>query len=127
MFANFNGNSLNIDPIYTKSLFKEEYVVLSKDVFVVKSVKSLKGKKVITVKDTYINTMLVNNGIECVTYDNTDDLLRNVDNDSIVVIDKDTYNYYKVRKFSNYNELYTGVLPYEYRFLIRDVNKNNIF
>ena len=127
VFANFNGNGLNIDPIYTKSLFKEEYVVLSKDTFVIKSVKSLKGKKVITVKDTYINTMLVNNGVDCITYDDTDDLLRNVDNNSIVVIDKDTYNYYKIRKFSNYNELYTGVLPYEYRFLIRDVNKNSIF
>jgi len=127
VFANFSGNGLNIDSIYTKSLFKEEYVVLSYDTFVVKSIKSLKGKKVITVKDTYIHNYIVNNGIECEAYDDTDELLRNVDNSSIVVIDKDTYNYYKVRKFNNYNQLYTGVLPYEYRFLIRDVNKNSIF
>ena len=127
VFANFNNNGLNIDTISTKSLFKEEYVVLSKETFVVNSIKSLKNKEVITIKDSYINDMIISNGIKYKSYDNTDELLRNVDNSSIVVMDKETYNYYKVRKFSDYNELYTGVLPYQYRFLIRDVNKNSIF
>lgn len=127
VFANFNSNGLNIDTITTKSLFKEEYVVLSKNTFVVSSVKSLKGMEVMTVKDSYINDMIISSGVTCKAYDNTDELLRNVRNDSIIVIDRDTYNYYKIRKFSDYNELYTGVLPYEYSFLIRDVNKNTIF
>jgi len=127
VFSNFNGSGLNIDTIYTTSLFKEEYVVLSKDVFVVDSIKSLKGKKVLTIKNSYINDMLLNKNIECVTYDNTDALLRGVGNETAIVIDKATYDYYKVRKFSDYNELYTGILPYEYKFLIRDVNKNTIF
>lgn len=127
VFATFNSSALNIDTIYTTSLFKEEYVVLAMDTFVVNSVKSLKGKDVIVVKDSYINDLMIANGIKCTTYNDTDDLLRNVNSDSVIVIDKDTYDYYKVRKFSDYNELYTGVLPYEYRFLIRDVNKNTIF
>jgi len=127
VFANFNNSGLNIDTIYTKSLFKEEYVILSKDTFVVNSIKSLKDKKIITVKDSYIGDMIISHGLTYSAYDNTDELLRNVDNESVIVIDKDTYNYYKVRKFSDYKELYTGVLPYEYRFLIRDVNKNSIF
>ena len=127
VFANFTPSGLNIDTIYTKSLFKEEYVILSKEPFVVNTVKSIIGKKVIAVKDSYIGSMLVNNGITYTAYDNTDELLRNVDNESVVVIDKDTYNYYKVRKFSDYKEIYTGVLPYQYSFLIRDVNKNSIF
>ena len=127
VFANFNGNGLNIDSIYTKSLFREEYVVLSKNDFVVKSIKSLKGKNVVTVKDSYINDMIENNGILYKAFDDTDELLRNIDNNSIIVIDKATYDYYKVRRFSDYYELYTGVLPYEYRFLIRDVDKNSIF
>lgn len=126
-FANFNSNGLNIDTIYTKSLFKEEYVVLSKDTFVVDSIKSLKGREVITVKDSYINDMISNNGVAYKGYNNTDELLRNVRSDSVIVIDKATYDYYKIRKFSDYNELYAGVLPYQYRFLIRDVNKNAVF
>ena len=127
VFANFNNSGLNIDTISTKSLFKEEYVVLSKNSFVVNSIRSLKNKDVMTVKDSYINNMITNNGIVCKTFENTDELLRNVDNNSVIVIDRDTYNYYKVRKFGDFNELYVGVLPYEYSFLIRDVNKNTVF
>lgn len=127
VFANFKDSGVNIDTIYTSSLFKEEYVVASKDTFVVNSIKSLKDKIVITVKDTYINNFVVNNGIKAKVYDNTDELLRHVKGDSIVVIDKATYDYYKVRKFSDFNELHIGVLPYQYKFLIRDVNKNTIF
>ena len=126
-FANFNGSGLNIDSIYTISLFKEEYVILSKESFVVNSTKSLKGKEAITIKNSYINDVLNNNGVICKTYNNTDELLRNVSNNSIIVLDKATYDYYKIRKFGEYNELYTGILPYEYKFLIRDVNKNTIF
>ena len=127
VFANFNDNGLNIDTISTKSLFKEEYVVLSKEPFVVNSILSLKNKEVTVLKDSYINNMITNNGIKYKAYDNTDDLLRNVNNESLVVLDKETYNYYKVRKFSDFKELYTGILPYEYTFMIRDVNKNTIF
>lgn len=127
VFANFNSNGLNVDTIYTKSLFKEEYVVLSKDAFVVDSIKSLKNKKVMTIKDSYISDIISSSAITGKVYNDTDDLLRNIDNDSVVVIDKATYEYYKIRKFDDYNVLYTGILPYQYRFLIRDVNKNNIF
>lgn len=127
VFANFNNSGLNVDTISTKSLFKEEYVVLSKDTFVVNSIKSLKGKEVMVIKDSYINDMMITNGVTYKTYEDTDELLRNVGSNSVIVIDKDTYNYYKLRKFEDYNELYTGVLPYEYSFLIRDVNKNTLF
>ena len=127
VFANFNSNGLKIDTIYTSSLFKEEYVVLSKDTFVIDSIKGLRNKNVMTIKDSYIGDMLSSNGISYKAYNNTDDLLRKVNNDSVVVIDRDTYNYYKVRKFSDHKEIYSGILPFEYKFLIRDVNKNNIF
>lgn len=127
VFANFNDTGLNIDTIYTRSLFKEEYVVLAKNAFVVDSIMSLKGKNVMTIKNSFINDMLLSTGITATAYDDTNELLRNVGNESILVIDKDMYNYYKVRKLSDFNELYTGILPYEYRFLIRDVNKNSLF
>ena len=50
LFANFNTNGMNIDTLYTPSLFKEEYVVLSKDKFVVNSIKSLRDKEVSILK-----------------------------------------------------------------------------
>ena len=124
VFGNFNTNGLNIDVIKTSSLFKEEYVILSKNVFSVISPRSLAGKEVLLVKDTYLNTLAVETGINFKAYSNTDELLRKVSSDSIIMIDKDTYDYYKIKKFSDYKELYRGVLPYEYSFYIRDVNKN---
>lgn len=126
-FANFDTSGLNIDTIYTASPFKEEYVILAKDAFVVNSIKSLKNKEVLGIKDSYINNLATSNGIDFKSYNNTDDLLRNIGNNSVLVIDRDTYDYYKTIKFSDYNELYRGVLPNEYRFVIRDVDKNAIF
>ena len=97
-FANFNSNNLNIDTIYTSSPFKEEYVILAKDHFVVNSIKTLEEKKVLAVKDSYLYDYARENGVDCEGYDDTDDLIRNISNDSVVIIDKDTYNYYKNRK-----------------------------
>lgn len=126
-FANFNTNGMNIDTLYTPSLFKEEYVVLSKDKFVVNSIKSLRNKEVSILKDSYINDLVTASGIKYKAYNNTDDLIRNVSSDTVLVIDKDTYEYYRARKLNDFNELYRGVLPYQYKFVIRDVNKNTLF
>ena len=126
-FANFNKNGLNIDTILTTNLFEEKYVVLSTEPFAINSIKGLKDKEVITVKNTYINDYLNTNSIKNTGYNNTDDLLRNIKNKSIVVIDKAKYDYYKTRKFSDFKVIYEGVLPYNYSFMIRDVNKNKIF
>ena len=117
---------MNIDTLYTPSLFKEEYVVLSKDKFVVNSIKSLRDKEVSILKDSYINDLVTASGIKYKAY-NTDDLIRNVSSDTVLVIDKDTYEYYRARKLNDFNELYIGVLPYQYKFVIRDVNKNTLF
>ena len=126
-FANWNNNNLNIDSILTPSLFKEEYVVLSKNIFTINSIKGLKDKEVITIKNSYLNDYLSNNNITTKGYNNTDDLLRNINNNSIIVIDKDTYQYYANIKFDNFKVIYEGVLPYDYTFIIRDVNKNQTF
>ena len=91
-FANFNTNGMNIDTLYTPSLFKEEYVVLSKDKFVVNSIKSLRDKEVSILKDSYINDLVTASGIKYKAYNNTDDLIRNVSSDTVLVIDKDTYD-----------------------------------
>ena len=123
-FGNFNTNGLNIDTIYTPSLFKEEYVVLSKDKLTIDSIKSLRGMEVISIGGTYINDLLTSNGIKYTVYNNSLELMKHID---IVVIDKDMYNYYRNAKFSDFYENYTGILNDEYRFVIRDVDKNKVF
>ncbi len=127
VFANFSTDNLNIDIIHTPSLFKEEYVVLSKDNFTINSIKGLSGYDIKTIKNSYLDDLASANNIKAKVYNNTDSLLRSSNSSSIIVIDKDTYNYYKNSKFGNYNIVYSGILPYEYDFAIRDVNKNAIF
>jgi len=127
IFGNFNPTGVNVDILETTSPFKEEYVILSKENYIVNSIRSLKGNKVYTVKNTYLYNYLVENGITVNGFNNTDDLLKNINNDSIVAIDQDTYKYYKDTKFKNFKIDYTGILNNDYKFLIRDVNKNNTF
>ena len=127
IFANFNPNGVNVDMLKTSSPFKEEYVVLSKNSIVVNSIRSLKGNDVYTVNNTYLYDYLAANNISTKGYNNTDELLRNIRNDSIVLIDKDTYEYYKNSKFKDYKIIYQNTLQDNYHFVIRDVNKNTTF
>jgi len=127
LFANFNPSGVNVDILETTSPFKEEYVVLSKENYIVNSIRSLKGKEVYAVSNTYIYNYLIANGITVKGFNNTDELLKNVNNDNIIVIDQDTYTYYKDSKFKNFKIDYLGILDDNYKFIIRDVNKNGTF
>ena len=127
IFANFDTTGVNVDVLSTNSPFKEEYVVLSKEPMLVNSIRSLKGNDIYTVSNTYIFDYLVSNGITPKSYNNTDELLRGIKNESIVIIDRDTYEYYKDNKFKNYKIIYQDTLDKEYSFIIRDVNKNETF
>ena len=127
IFANFDTTGVNVDVLGTNSPFKEEYVVLSKEPMLVNSIRSLKGNDIYTVSNTYIFDYLVSNGITPKSYNNTDELLRGIKNESIVMIDRDTYEYYKDNKFKNYKIIYQDTLDKEYSFIIRDVNKNETF
>lgn len=127
IFANFNTNGVNVDTLKTVSPFKEEYVVLSKEPMVINTIRSLKGNEVYVVKNTYLYDYLNTNSIITKGYNNTDDLLRNIRNDSIVIIDKDTYEYYRNTKFKDYKIVYQDSINDNYTFVIRDVNKNATF
>ena len=127
VFDNFDTTGVNVDILKTNSPFKEEYVVLSKDTILVNSIRSLKGKEIYTVSNTYLYDYLIQNGLATKAYDNTDELLRNIRSESIVMIDRDTYEYYKDNKFKNYKIVYQDVLANDYCFVIRDVNKNKTF
>ena len=127
LFANFNTTGVNVDVVNTISPFEEEYVILSKDNYPMNSIRSLKGQEVYTVSGTYLYDYLSVNGITPKGFINTDELLRNVSNQSIIILNFDTYEYYKDKKFKNYKILYEGVLDNDYSFAIRDVNKNQTF
>lgn len=127
IFANFNTNGVNVDVINTISPFKEEYVIIGKDTYVMDSIRSLKGEEVYTVNNTYLYDYLSVNGITPKGFNNTDDLFRNISSNSKVILNLDTYEYYKSKKLKDYKVLYQGVIDNDYTFAIRDVNKNKTF
>ena len=125
--ANFGLDGINVDTHLTSSPFREDYFVLSMDPIVVNSIRSLKGYDVYTVGNTYLYDYLMTNGVKAIAFDNTDYLLRAIKEDSIVIVDKDTYEYYKDNKFKNYKIIYENVIDNDYHFAVRDVNKNKTF
>ena len=127
LFDNFNTNGVNVDLLNTNSPFREEFVVISKEPLLVNSIRSLKGYDIYTVSNTYLFDYLSQNGIVSKSFDNTDMLLRGIRSDSVVTIDRDTYEYYKDNKFKNYKIVYQDSLDNEYSFVVRDVNKNETF
>lgn len=127
LFANFNTSGVKVDVLNTVSPFNEEYVILSKNNQIVDTIRSLKDIEVSTVNNTYLYDYLVTNGIKAKGYNDTDSLFRDISNESIVMISKDTYEYYKDKKFREYKIIYQGTVDNDYTFAIRDVNKNKTF
>lgn len=126
-FANFNTDGVNVDRIFTSSPFSEDYVILSKENKYLNSIRSLKDMEVYTVNNTYLYTYLSRNGIVPKGYKNTDELIRNIDDNWTIIMDADTYTYYKNKKLSTFNVIYNGKLDSNYTFVVRDVNKNETF
>lgn len=127
VFGNFNTSGVNVDTLFTNSLFDEEYVILSKENNYLNSIRSLKDKEVYVVFNTHLYDYLIKNGVVSKGYENTDELIRNVDNNWIIAMDLETYNYYKNKKLADFNVIYHDNINNDYSFVIRDVNKNKTF
>lgn len=127
VFANYKLDNLNVDVQSTISILKEKYVILSKKNIIVNSIKSLEKYTIDAVKYTYLYDLLNENKIKIKGYNNTDDLIRNVKEDSILILDYHTYDYYKNSKFKDYKIVYDGTLDQDYSFIVKDVKKNKTF
>ena len=127
LFGTFNPEGVRVDILETSSPFKEEYYVLSQKPILVNSIRSLRGNDIYTVNNTYLYDYLIKNSINVKGFNDTDDLLRNINEDSIVLVNRDTYEYYQENKFKNYKIIYQSTLDTNYKFIVRDVNKNKTF
>lgn len=127
VFANFTLDNLNIDTITTISPFEETYVVVSKKDLLLSSIKSLKGEEVMVVKNSKLDSLLIDNYIGLKRYNNLEELFSHIDNNSIVGLDYQTYMYYQNQKLNGYNILYMNSLKSDYNFVIRDVKQNQTF
>ena len=127
--GNFNYDNINLDYVLTNPISNLEYVVLSKNKHNINSLRGLKDKNVSVVSSSILYQELTNNNIKPKNYSNSDELLRSLDDNSIAIMDKQTYIYYKNSKLKDYNIILEGTLKDSYRFILNSSNEpfNSVF
>ena len=113
----------------TSNIYDKNLVVVSEvnsDV-VIDSIKSLEGKTVLTIKDSYVEDYLKSNNVKCKSYNNLNDLVKEFSSSDLVVIDLENYNFYKTKTFKNSRISYFINMNENYNYLINDVEENKQF
>jgi len=121
---NFN-KEYAIDVYNTNNLYSNNWIVLkhSSNDIIIDSIKSLKDVYVLA--DSEVSNYLSNNGVSVKTFDSLEDLIKNVNEDSVIILDLLGFNYYK-------NKLDEFVISYQfvtdnYSLVIRDIEDNKLF
>lgn len=121
--TNFDYDSINMDNVVTSPFRDEEYVVLSGDNLQINSIKGLRNYEVLVVGGSNLHYLCLSNDVKTKIFSSSDDLIRNVDVDDVVLMDRDTYFYYKNNKLASYQVVYEGKIDDAYRFIIGSSNK----
>lgn len=128
-FDKYSEKEYDLDVYNTVSSYDEQIVVVSNytNDLIVNSVKSLNGVSVITLGNSMIEDELKDAGADIKAYDDVSDLLDAVNNKSVVVLDKATYDFYKNSTFENFKVDYQYSLDGSYAYMIRDIKNNEVF
>ncbi len=118
-------NYYNLDTNYKKvdSLAYVSFSIVAKEdnPLVITTVSSLANKTVYVLKNSILEKYLTSiGGVDIKTYENTKDLKKIARKDSIILLDKESFNYYKENILSNYNVRYTNTLSDTYNFYVKD-------
>ncbi len=128
-FDKYNKAKYDLDTYLTVSPYDEQIVVVSKygNNINVNSANSLTGESVLTLKNTNIEAELEKVKANIKSYDRLEDLMANMNDNSVVVIDEATYNFYKESNFRDYKVDARYALNGNYGYMIRDINNNEVF
>lgn len=118
-----------IDTKKTVGNIESEAVILSTfhNTLNMRFLASLQGKQVVTLKDTKIEKQLKEQNIEVISYNTIMDLLQKIDSNSIIAIDKYTYDFYKQSELKDYRISYKYVVKPGYNYVMRNMKANQIF
>ncbi len=114
--------------VSTRNLGSTEFVVLAHadNNIVVNSLYSLSNIEVVMLKNMNLKyNMASKNLFEIKDYDNIKALLKNINKDSIIIIEKETYDYYKDNSLRNYSIRYIDSVKLNNSFLLN--NRNEAF
>ncbi len=122
-------NNYKTEPFNTVGILNKRIAVISgiDNKNTIDNINSLKDKKVLTVKDSYLERYLIDNGVKVESYNNMKDLTKNYGNSDIVIVDLENYDYYKSSSFKNSRINYILDIDDKYNYVINDTNENEIF
>lgn len=112
----------------TINIYDSSYVLLThiNNNITIDSTASLANKEVYALKDIALTNYINNNTKATVkTYSKIKNLLKN--KEPLVLLDLNTYNYYKNTKLRDYYIVYQGNIDLNYNFLVKRDNTNNVF
>ena len=130
LFFNNTANSkFDMDVVSTVSPYNENVVVLTNvdNDQTINSLASLKGLKVLSIKDTLISNTLKEWNIAVTEFNNINKLIKAVTETDVIVVDYPTYEIYRHNLLSEYRVVYQENLEGQYNFVIRDIKDNKIF
>lgn len=124
-------NYFDLDTKYQKidSLMNISFVVASdaKNPLIINSITSLSNKTIYvsenTILEKYLNSV---GGINVKTYKNEKELKKIAKKDNIIVIDRETFNYYKDSYLNSYSIRYNNTLSETYNFYVTNNDTFNL-
>ncbi|MFI3307962.1 MAG: hypothetical protein R3Y21_05275, partial [Mycoplasmatota bacterium] len=128
-FNNAYTVDYDMDVYNTVSFVDEDVIILSNNNYniTVNSIYSITNEKVLTIKNSKVDEYLTKLNIETKQYDDLETLIKNIDSDNVIVVDKEIYNYYKTTEFADMKVDYEFSLDSTYSYTLRDISDNEVF
>ena len=126
LFYGINSNNdYALDVYNTINVYDNSAIVLkhSSNNKIINSIKSLNN--VVTIENSKLAQQLVDNNITVTAYANMEDIINNINDDSIIVLDTYNYNYY-ADKLKDFIIAYQYDID-DYSFVSRDISDNKVF
>ncbi len=115
---------------YTFSPYEEKIVVLTNinnTNTTMNSFVSLKGKEVYMLDNKIANYISDNTSLNVKTFKKITNLFNSMNEDSIIVLDYNTYNHYRNNELNEFKVIYEENLDIDFNFIMLNSNKNTTF
>ena len=127
-YYKFDKLTNNFD--YSFSPYNERIVVLTsyKNInTAVSSLASLKGKEVSMLDNKLANYISDKTSIDVKKYKKATSLFNSLNDEKIVILDYNTYDYYKNSELSDFKVIYEQSIDSDFNFILLNTNKNKAF
>ena len=117
------------ESFYTIGAYSKQLVFISgynnKDY--ISDISSLKGKEVLTIKNSNLESFLKENGVKTKLYNDIESLVKDFDSKNIALLDLENYDFYKSKDLKNSRISYVFNDKSKYNFIISDIDDNKKF